>query len=148
MHANDELDDTPLASTFTIGTTLLGISTLHIQEIIKMVDITEVPRAPGYIIGILNLRGRIVTVLDLGKRLALGTCRRDELSRIIIVADRTESVGLLVDRVLDVIPINPEALQPTPANLNSVQGSFFENVYRCTDGLVGLLNLDVILNHE
>ena len=148
MHANDELDDTPLASTFTIGTTLLGISTLHIQEIIKMVDITEVTRAPGYIIGILNLRGRIVTVLDLGKRLALGTCRRDELSRIIIVDDRTESVGLLVDRVLDVIPINPEALQPTPANLNSVQGSFFENVYRCTDGLVGLLNLDVILNHE
>ncbi len=148
MYASDELDDIPLASTFAIGATLLGISTLHIQEIIKVVEITEVPQAPGYIVGILNLRGRIVTVIDLGKRLLLGACRPTDLSRIIIVDDLGESVGLLVDEVIDVIAVDGEALQPPPANLNAVQGRFFENVIRSSDGLVGLLNLDAILNHE
>jgi purine-binding chemotaxis protein CheW len=145
MLENSDLNDTPLASTFTIGVALLGISTLHIQEIIRVVDISEVPHAPDYILGILNLRGRIVTVIDLGRRLSLGACRTTDLSRIIIVDDRSESVGLMVDQVIDVIPINPDALQSPPSNLNSVQGSFFEHVYRCSDGLVGLLNLDAIL---
>jgi purine-binding chemotaxis protein CheW len=148
MLENDELNDIPLATTFTIGTTLLGISTQHIQEIIKLVDITEVPRASGYILGILNLRGRIVTIIDLGTRLSLGACRKSDLSRIIIVDDGSETAGLLVDQVVDVIPIKPEALQPPPTNLNSIQGSFFENVYRSTEGLVGLLTLETILNHE
>ncbi len=99
-------------------------------------------------LGILNLRGRIVTVFDLGTRLALGSCRKSDESRIIIVDDGSETVGLLVDQVADVIPIHQEAVQPTPANLNSLQGNFFENVYRSSDGLVGLLELDAILNYE
>ena len=148
MQEIDDLEDIPLATTFSIGTTLLGISTEHIQEIIKVVDITEVPRASMYVLGILNLRGRIVTVFDLGARLSLGCCRMSDISRIIIVDDGAETVGLLVDQVADVIPIHPESLQPTPANLNAMQGNFFENVYRCSDGLVGLLNLDAILNYE
>ena len=148
MQEIDDIEDIPLATTFTIGTTLLCISTLHIQEIIKIIDITDVPRSSDHVLGILNLRGRIVTVFDLGKRLSLGACSMTDLSRIIIVDDGSEAVGLLVDQVVDVIPIHPESIQPTPANLNSIQGSYFENVYRCSDGLVGLLNLDAILNNE
>jgi purine-binding chemotaxis protein CheW len=148
MHANDELDEVQLVSTFTLGTALLGITALHIQEIIKVADITEVPQSPDYILGILNLRGRIVTIIDLGIRLNLGACRKSDLSRIIIIDDRSESVGLLVDQVADVIPIDPQAVQPAPVNLDSVQGNFFESVYHSADGLVGLLNVDAILNHE
>ena len=148
MQAIDELDEIQLASTFNIGNALLGISALHIQEIIKVADITEVPHAPDYILGILNLRGRIVTIIDLGVRLALGACRICDLSRIIIIDDRTESVGLLVDQVADVIAVDPDAVQPAPVNLNSVQGNFFESVYHSADGLVGLLNVEAILNHE
>ena len=147
MLENDDPDEIPLASTFTIGSSLLGISARHIQEIIKLTEITEVPHSPDYIPGILNLRGRIVTVIDLGVRLALVACTRTDLSRIVIIDDGAESVGLLVDRVADVIPIDPGRVQPSPPNLNAVQGRFFENVYQSADGLVGLLSFEAILNH-
>lgn len=137
--------DENLVSTFHLGETLLGISTQKIQEIIKVGNITQIPHAPSYILGILNLRGRIVTVVDLGSRLSLGDSQKDEQSRIIILDDIGESVGIMVDRVEDVIPVDSRDLRPPPANLKSIQGDFFDHIYQSEHGLVGLLNVDAIL---
>lgn len=138
-------DENLLIATFHVGGSLLGITTERIQEIIKIGIITEVPHAPSHILGILNLRGRIVTVIDLGARLSLRPSQRDEQGRIIIMDDDGESVGFMVDYIADVIPVDPQDLIPPPANMRSVQSDFFEKVYHYHGGLVGLLKVDTIL---
>ncbi len=145
MQELEEHDDLLLVVTFYVGNRLLGIRTEKIQEIIKIGVITDVPHAPGHIIGILNLRGRIVTVIDLGIRLSLGTSQRGEEGRIIILDDGGESVGLMVDRIADVIRIDPQELTPPPANMKLSQSNFFDTVYRFQGGLVGLLAVDAVL---
>lgn len=138
-------DENLLVATFHVGGSLLGVSTERIQEIIKIGVITEVPHAPSHILGILNLRGRIVTVIDLGARLSLRPSQRDEQGRIIIMDDDGESVGFMVDHIADVIQIDPQDLIPPPANMRSVQSDFFDKVYHYHGGLVGLLKVDTIL---
>jgi len=145
MDKSEEHDDLLLVITFYVGNRLLGIPTEKIQEIIKIGVITDVPNAPGHIVGILNLRGRIVTVIDLGTRLTMGPSQRGEQGRIIILDDGGESVGLLVDRVADVIRIDPQELTPPPANMKANQSDFFDTVYRFHGGLVGLLAIDTVL---
>ena len=145
MQQLEEDDDLLLVVTFYVGNRLLGIHTEKIKEIIKIGVITDVPHAPGHIIGILNLRGRIVTVIDLGTRLSLGSSQRGEEGRIIILDDGGESVGLMVDRIADVIRIDPQELTPPPANMKATQSDFFDTVYRFQGGLVGLLAVDAVL---
>ena len=96
-------ENTFLISTFIIGDTVWGIDTLDTQEIILIPDITTVHHSPDYIIGIINLRGRIVTVVDLGKKMDVPSAGLTDSSRIIIVAWGSEQVGLQVDSVSDVI---------------------------------------------
>ncbi len=145
MEQHEEHDDLLLVVTFYVGERLLGIPTEKIQEIIKVGVITDVPNAPGHIIGILNLRGRIVTVIDLGTRLSLESSRQGDEGRIIILDDGGESVGLMVDRIADVIRIDPQELTPPPANMKANQSDFFDTVYRFQGGLVGLLAVDAVL---
>src|SRR5690349_15099786 len=85
-----------LISTFYLGDALLGIDTFRVQEIIKVIDITRGHQAPDHVLGIINLRGRIVTIIDLGRKLGLGPARLNDNSRIIIVSWRTEYIGLAV----------------------------------------------------
>jgi len=95
---SDELE----FSTFFVGGALCGINILNIQEINKHFEITKVPQAPDYIEGILNLRGRIVTIIDLGKKLGLAPVNRSKDSRNIIVNSEDEHIGLLIDSISDV----------------------------------------------
>ena len=137
-------EESSLVATFHVGGSLLGIATERIQEIIKIGAITDVPHAPSHILGILNLRGRIVTVIDLGARLALQASPRGEPGRIIILDDGGESVGFLVDHIADVIPVAPQELIAPPANMKAAQGDYFDKVYYFHGGLVGLLKVDTV----
>ncbi len=135
-----------LVSTFYIGETQWGIDTLRVQEIIRVVDVTPVRNAPGYICGIINLRGKIVTILDLGKKLQLTDSAAGEDSRIIIVDSNDEHVGLLVDRVADVIPADRPQIAPPPSNVKGVQAAFLEGVLRTQESLIAILEIDKILS--
>ena len=145
MEQLDMHEEHLLVVTFNVGDSLLGISTERIQEIIKISVITDVPHAPSHILGILNLRGRIVTVIDLGARLSLRPSQRGEQGRIIILDDSGESVGFMVDHIADVIQVDPQDLIPPPANMKSAQSDFFDKVYQFHGGLVGLLKVDTVL---
>lgn len=142
---NNNADASELVATFFLGDAAFAIGTEHIQEVVKIGDITPVHHAPPYIVGIRNLRGHIVTVIDLRLRLELGTVTQDPESRIIIVDWKGEPIGLLVDSVADTMSIDKKDVTPPPPNVHDIQGRNFVGVYRSKERIVAFLDLGTVL---
>jgi purine-binding chemotaxis protein CheW len=134
-----------LAATFLLGQAVFGVDTAQIQEVVRLGDLTPVHHAPAYVVGIRNLRGRIVTVIDLRTRLELGRVTTGPESRILIVEAQGEPIGLLVDQVADTIDVNTAEIQPAPPNVNGVQSRHLRGVCRNGARLVALLDLTAVL---
>lgn len=132
-------------ATFHVGGALCGINILNIQEINKHFDITRVPQSPDYVKGILNLRGRIVTIIDLGKKLGLGSINNEPDNRNIIVNSEDEHIGLLVDAISDVVITKEDEIEPAPANMSGIKGVFFQGVLKTEKQLIGILDIDEVL---
>jgi purine-binding chemotaxis protein CheW len=132
-------------STFYVGGALCGIDILNIQEINKNFEITNVPQASDYVEGILNLRGRIVTIIDLGKKLGLEPASKAKDNRNIIVNSDDEHIGLLVDSISDVVLAKSSAIEPAPSNIGGVKGKFFEGVLKTETSLIGILDINEVL---
>ena len=135
-------------ATFYVGDSLCGMDILKVQEINKLLEMTEVPLAPDYVKGILNLRGQIVTVIDLGSKLSLAETETSGDTRNIIVNSNGEYIGLLVDRIGDVERTEEEDIEPPPANIGGIQGRFFEGVFKKENSLIGILNVEEILKDD
>ncbi len=135
-------------ATFYVGDALCGMDILKVQEINKLMEMTKVPQAPGYVTGILNLRGQIVTIVDLGKKLGLGETDLGNDPRNIIVNAPGEHIGLLVRQISDVVMADPDKIEPAPANMSGIQGKFFTGVYKTENKLIGILNVEEVLKLE
>ena len=135
-------------ATFYVGDALCGMDILNVQEINKHVEITKVPQSPDYVTGILNLRGQIVTIIDIGKKLGLSPTKLSNESRNIIVKSKEEYIGLVVDSIADVVRADSEKVEPAPANIGGVQGTFFEGVFKTENRLIGILNVEEVLKEE
>ena len=132
-------------STFYVGGALCGINILNIQEINKHFEITKVPQSSDFIEGILNLRGRIVTIIDLGKKLGLVPVTKDKDNRNIIVNSEDEHIGLLIDAISDVVIAKNEDIEPAPSNIGGVKGKIFQGVLKTEKKLIGILDIDEVL---
>lgn len=99
---------------FGVGDQVFGLPILAVQEVLRNADIEPVPGATAQVLGVINLRGNVVTVLDLRVRLGLPTVAPGEDSRIVIVEHHGESFGLLVDRIADVRKVIDAAIKPVP----------------------------------
>ncbi len=135
-------------ATFYVGDSLCGMDILKVQEINKLLDMTEVPLAPDYVKGILNLRGQIVTVIDLGSKLNLADTKTGSDTRNIIVNSNGEYIGLLVRKIGDVERTEEENIEPPPANIGGIQGRYFEGVYKKEKSLIGIVNVEEILKDD
>lgn len=135
-------------ATFYVGEALCGMDILKVQEINKLMEMTSVPQAPDYVMGILNLRGQIVTIIDLGKKLGLESTELTESSRNIIVNSKGEYVGLLVTRISDVVDADWDKVEAPPANIGGVQGRYFKGVFKTDSRLVGILDVEKVLLEE
>ena len=133
-------------ATFTIGGAAYGIDILKIQEINKLLELTPVPGAPPYVQGILNLRGQIVTVIDLGLKLGLSNTHPENQGRNIIIRSRGEYIGLLVEQISDVVEVTLDEMASPPANMNGIHGEFFHGVIKTIDRLIGILDIEKILD--
>ena len=140
--------DTVELATFYVGDALCGMDILKVQEINKLMEMTEVPQAPDYVMGIINLRGQIVTVVDLGKKLGLTSTELSDTSRNIIVNSKNEHVGLMVSSISDVVEAEWDKVEKPPANIGGVQGAFFKGVYKTKEALIGILDSDRVLADE
>lgn len=134
-----------LIATCRVGSALFGIDTARVQEVVRAGEITRVHRSPACIRGVMNLRGRIVTVVDLGARLELGRADPGADSRIFIVDWETESVGLLVDCVEDVVTVARRDLVAPPENVRGVHSALLQGVCQPNGTPVALLDVDAVL---
>lgn len=132
-------------ATFYVGKALCGIDILSIQEINKHFEVTTVPQAPEYVVGVLNLRGRIVTILDLGKKLGLSEIEKTKNSRNIIVHSQDEHIGLMVDAISDVVTVDTDRIEPAPSNIGGLKGKFFQGVMKTENALIGILDIQEVL---
>ena len=135
-------------ATFLVGDALCGMDILKIQEINKLIDMTSVPQAPSYVLGILNLRGQIITSIDLSKKLGLGETNLSDDPRNIIVNSKGEHIGLLVKKISDVVQANKDKFEAPPSNMGGIQGEFFTGVYKTKDKLIGILDVEKVLRLE
>jgi purine-binding chemotaxis protein CheW len=139
-----------LIATFRLGGDdgLFGIDATLVQEVVMVGELTPVRHAPAYVAGVRNLRGRIITVIDLCVRLGLGVVSIGPESRILIADWKGEPVGLLVDQVGDAIEIQAADLEPSPPNLHGVQMQKLLGVFRNGERLAALLDLAVVLGPD
>jgi purine-binding chemotaxis protein CheW len=135
-------------ATFLVGEALCGMEIQQIQEINKLTQVTRVPQAPEDVLGILNLRGQIVTIIDLARRLGLGTTEPTSKARVIIVNAAGGKVGVLVRQISDVVAVDLRSKEAAPANMRGIQGRFFSGVCKRENALIGLLHIDRVLSHE
>ena len=134
-----------LLATFFVREALCALDAAGIQEVIRLGPLTPVRHSPPDVAGILNLRGKIVTILDLGLRLGLAPAVPSGESRIFIIEDRNEFVGLLVDRADEVVEVERGQWQAPPANVRGMQGRFFQGVYRAGGRAITVLDPSPIL---
>ncbi|NLD27757.1 MAG: purine-binding chemotaxis protein CheW [Myxococcales bacterium] len=121
----------------------------QVREIIRMQEITPMPKAPDFITGVLNLRGQIVAVMDLAQRFAIKNSLRTDIARIIIVEVGDSKIGLIVDEVPEVIRMPLNDMEPTPAMIESkVHAEFIKGVGKFQDRLIIVLDAGSILSKE
>jgi purine-binding chemotaxis protein CheW len=137
---------TTLLATFQIRDAVCALDAAGIQEVIRLGPLTKVHHAPESIAGIVNLRGKIVTVIDLGLRLGFPAAGHTAASRILIMEESNEFIGLLVDRVDEVVETRTEDLQAPPANLRAGQARFLKGICRAGGRVVTLLNASAVLS--
>ena len=132
--------------TATVGGLLFGLPILRVQDVFKPERVTDVPLAPPEIAGVLNLRGRIVTLVDLRKRLDLPPTGDDQPQMAIGVEWRGESYGLLIDSIGEVLKLEDEAREPNPANLDDGFARMTLGVHRLDDQLLLVLDVGRVLD--
>ncbi|HEY9165606.1 MAG TPA: chemotaxis protein CheW [Candidatus Kryptonia bacterium] len=125
-----------------------GVDILKVQEIIRTVDITRVPKAPAFVEGVINLRGKIVPVIDLRKRFGIDAKEKDNETRIIVVELTDKVVGFLVDKVKEVIRVEKSIIEPPPELTTSVSANYITGVAKLQDRLLILLDLDKVLSSD
>lgn len=146
--ATDDSDAILQWVTFRLGNETYGINVLQVREVLRVSDITPVPGAPDYVLGIINLRGNVVTVLDIRTRFGMEQKQPDDNARIIIVEADEHVVGILVDGVAEVVYLRSTQIESAP-NIGSEDSSkCIQGVYSRDNELLILVDLNKMLKEE
>ena len=131
--------------TFVVEDEIYGVDILKVQEIRGWSDITQIPNAPDYIRGVMNLRGEIVPILDVRRRFKMDELEFTAQTVVIVVNVQKRTVGMVVDSVSDVVDLPNEELRSAPDFGTSIDASFLEGLAPLEDKMIILLNLDRML---
>jgi len=132
--------------TFNLGSEEFALDILLVQEINRRVEITKVPKTPEFVEGVINLRGKIVPVLDLRKRFGLVGHEFTAQSRIIVVNIDNRVLGLLVDSVSEVLQIPAHTIEPPPPLVAGIDAAYIKGIGKFEDRLLILLDLGKVLS--
>lgn len=134
---------------FELGGEEFGVEIMNVQEIIRMPEMTQIPQSPDFVEGVINLRGRIIVVVNLSKRFNLQSRVADENSRIIVVEIGKTVVGMIVDSVNEVLRIPKSSVEPAPELVMSkVSKNYLKGVGKIDKRLLILLDLARVLTVE
>lgn len=128
--------------TFEVGDEEYAIDILAVQEINRMMPITRVPQSPPSVEGVINLRGRIIPVVDLRQRFGLAAGQRDGDARIVVVDVASRVLGFIVDKVNEVLRVDSSIVEPAPSLAAGAQADYVRGVGKLDDRLLILLDLD------
>ena len=130
---------------FRLGSESYGIDIFLVNEIIRLREITPIPRSAAHIRGLVNLRGKTIPVVDLRVRFMLSQSEDTDSTRIIVVESEQGNVGIVVDAVTEVITVEPDQVDETPPLVANVTADFVRGVAKQNDHLITLLNLEQAL---
>ena len=133
--------------TFKLDEEIYGINVMQVQEVLRLTEIAPVPGAPDYVMGIVNLRGNVVTVIDTRKRFGLFQKEPDDATRIVIVEVDKQVIGMLVDSVAEVVNLSTSEIESTP-NLGEDNESsrYIQGVHSKGDDILILIDVDKMLS--
>lgn len=134
--------------TFNIENEEFGIDILKVQEIIRTMEITKVPRSPDFVEGVINLRGKVIPIIDLRTRFGMSSRPHDGQTRIIVIDLQQMIVGFVVDSVSEVLRIPSDTVVPPPSVVSGVDSEFMSGVGKLEDRLLILIDLDKLLTSE
>ena len=132
--------------TIAIADQLFGIPVLEVHDVLRGLSLTKIPLAPAEVAGALNLRGRIVTAINVRKRLGLPELENDEKGMSIVVEHHGEPYSLMIDNVGEVLSLNLEDLEPTPVTLNACWKEVSGGIYRLENKLLVVLQIERLLD--
>lgn len=145
--ANANAGELQLA-TFYVGGVLLGLEIDQVQEINRRLDVTVAPQSPSHICGVINLRGDVVTVIDLRTLLGFPKTENSALSRNLIVSHNDELIGLCVDQIADILTVSTDSIDQLPPNVDAIDSQLLSGVYPLDDDIVVVLDLESALDGE
>ncbi len=131
---------------FEAGSEHFGVGIASVESIIKLQAITRMPQAPRFVEGVTNLRGKVLPVIDLRRRFGLPPQEPTKDSRIIVISMDATEVGMIVDSVSEVLTIQDQNVEPTPALATSVDSKFITGIAKVDQRLVILIDLQKILS--
>lgn len=134
--------------TFQLGEETYGVNVMQVQEVLRVTEIAPVPGAPGYVLGIINLRGNVVTVLDTRKRFGMSPRELDDSSRILIIESADNVVGLMVDSVSEVVYLRASEMEAAPNVGNEESSRFIQGVCNRNEELLILVDLNKLLTED
>lgn len=139
-------DDLLQLVSFNIGTEEFGVDILKVQEINRMVEITKVPQAPTYVEGVINLRGKVIPIVDLRKRFNLDIKQYDKNTRIVVVDIGGTIMGMVVDSVSEVLRLPSSTIEQAPEIATGVNSEYIRGVAKLEDRLLIFLDLSKVID--
>ncbi|VAW37476.1 Positive regulator of CheA protein activity (CheW) [hydrothermal vent metagenome] len=134
--------------TFSLGNEEFSVDILKVQEIIRLMELTRVPKAPEFIEGVINLRGKVIPVMDLRKRFSMPEAEDSSEARIIVVELHNATVGFRVDGVSEVLRLPADTVEPPPTMVCGVETEYIRGVGKLDDRLIILLDVEKVLTED
>lgn len=143
-------DQDPVAQwvTFYLDKERYGINVMQVQEVLRVTEITPVPGAPEYVLGIINLRGNVVTVIDTRQRFRLPQREMDDSTRIVIMETENQVVGILVDSVAEVVELRASEIEAAPNVGTEESARFIQGVCSLSGELLILIDLNTLFSDD
>ena len=133
---------------FQLGAELYGVEIARVHEIIRLQTVTRVPRAPSFVEGVINLRGRVIPVVDMRRRFGLPTAEHTRATRIVVVEIGDQVVGIIVDSVSEVLRINSSTVEPPSPVVAGIDSEYLHGIAKLPERLVILLDVDRVLARD
>ena len=133
---------------FDLGGETYGLDIATVHEIIRMQPVTKVPKAPVYVEGVINLRGKVIPVIDLGKKFGIDKTDRDKNNRIVVVNIQNTTLGIIVDAVTEVLRVPASSIEPVTDIVTFGYLDYLQGIAKLDEKMVILLSLDKLLTQD
>jgi len=143
----ENLDDVVQLVGFVVGNEEFSVPILSIQEIIKPIEWTRVPRTPEYVLGVFNLRGSVIPLIDLRKKFGLSSEKMTDDSRFIVMKNELETAGFVIDRLTEAIRLKKHEIGPAPET-SMQEKTMIEGVGKQDDKILTILKVDKLLERD